>query len=201
MLRKDIYKAAEVQLKGLKCVNSIFFIFFTIIFIVSRICGEEMTTADIFKGSVLCSVITFIIALEAYVLIIHDVIFKNVKTMRGCIYECEQNWKLVELFLKKEDDEKDAKNGFKVWIQGVDGDGRINPIGHKQIQKYEYPAELELKSGNFDLYYEIEKLRNKHIKVRNDGEEAEAFLYGEITYVEKSKLIVGFKYLGTKNYA
>lgn len=175
----------------------IFFVMFTSVLILTMSKSHRMNL----EIGISYFVFTFLFTLYVYMTIVHDIVSENVKTMRCCIIQCALSWQLMEILLGKEEKGKMPTHGFYVWVEEIDRRGYSSDIVYEPDCIYDDPIRLRLKSGNFDLYNDIEKLRNKHIKVQNDDEEAEEFLYGEITYVEKSKLIVGFKYLGTKRYA
>lgn len=194
MYRRSIYKASGNETKCGIIISMILFIVFTSISVLTEPSRMQLQGKIIYFG------LTFSLSWYLYIMIGHDILFDNVKTMRCCVYECELNWVLMELLLGKEKKGEMPANGFKIWLQGVDERGNINPIASDQIQIYEHPAEFQLESRNCELYHEIQSLRKEHIKIQEDGEDVKEFLYGEIAYVEKSKFIVGFKYLGTKNY-
>lgn len=198
MYRREIYKASDNEIKSYIVVNVILFVLFTSIFALSEPRMME------FEGAVLYFVLSFFWMYYLYMKIGHDILFDNVKTRRCCVNECtlKKEWRRP-LFAKKGSGKIPAKEFF-VYVQEVDIRGDKSPIVYEPVPVYNYPVVLYLRSRNIELYKEINRLRNKHIKFRKKrrgGQETDEFLYGEVTYFEKSRLIVGFKYLGTKKYA
>lgn len=195
MYRREIYKASGNEIKQGIIISMVVFVMFTLAFMLSK---SKMVNLE---GGIIYFLVTFLVTWNLYMMVGHDILFDNVKTMRCCIIDCELNWELLEIFLGKKKKGKMPIKGFNVWAHEIDSRGHSSAIVYEPDRIYDFPAKLNLKSGNFDLYYEIEKLRKKHIKFHGDDKKAENFLYGEITYVEKSGLIVGFEYFGTKKYA